>query len=187
MYFQSLPKIFYDDRYVTNILASVRKRKSSFTNNYMLFNEYLVLDGDTPEIVSHKVYGTTEYWWIVCIVNNIFSLSQWPKSQKVLDKYIERKYGDQKHNTAYYVQDGVPVNKRFRTEFSAAGSTITYHEDQDDLGAATYKMIVGRGEKITWNEFENIINDERRSIKILSKEYVNDFVLEYKKLMSQNG
>lgn len=24
-----------------------------------------------PDLISHKLYGTTDYWWVICLVNGI--------------------------------------------------------------------------------------------------------------------
>ncbi len=31
----------------------------------------VAIDVCRPDLISYKVYGTTEFWWVICLVNNI--------------------------------------------------------------------------------------------------------------------
>ena len=76
MYFNSIPKIYYDSenkrqpKVVTNLLRRVGIRTKVKTNT-ALFDTYRVKAGETPEIIAHKLYGDSELHWIVMMVNNI--------------------------------------------------------------------------------------------------------------------
>ena len=71
-----MPKIYYDSagtgqpKIVTNLLRRVGVRTKVKTNT-MLFDTYNVREGETPEIIAHKMYGDPELHWIVMLVNNI--------------------------------------------------------------------------------------------------------------------
>ena len=66
MYFNSIPKIYYDSqnnkrpKVVTNLLRRVGVRAKIKTNT-ALFDTYRVKAGETPEIIAHKLYGVTNY------------------------------------------------------------------------------------------------------------------------------
>lgn len=102
-YFLQIPKILYPslaadataDQYValTNILA-----RSAFLREVMensaLFYEYQVKDGETPEVIAHKLYGDVGRFWIVLLFNNLSNaFYDFPMVQEQLDSYIEKKYG----------------------------------------------------------------------------------------------
>ena len=76
MYFNTIPKIYYDSvgdknpKIVTNILRRVGLRAKVKTNT-LLFDTYDVKEGETPEIIAHKLYGESELHWIVMLVNNV--------------------------------------------------------------------------------------------------------------------
>jgi hypothetical protein len=54
---------------------------------------YVVVEGDTPEIVSYKFYGTPLYHWVVLIVNDIVNpREEWPLSENQLINKIALKY-----------------------------------------------------------------------------------------------
>lgn len=191
MYFDGLPKIVYNlggeaqtERAVTNLLTSIRRRHNAFGNDYMLFERMFVADGDTPEIVAHKYYGHTKWWWVVCLVNNIVKPSMWPLSDHDLTRTIERKYGKKKHSLAYYMRDGVPSQKKFRREFTDGdGNVINHHERGEGLGAERFGMVSTRGTPVTWEEDAIMKNEMKRDIELLGKQYLDDFVSDYKRLI----
>ena len=70
MYFSTFPVIPYDAvgnndfKFVTNLLRRVSIRAKVKTST-ALFDTYDVKNGETPEMIAHKLYGDTEYHWIV--------------------------------------------------------------------------------------------------------------------------
>lgn len=100
MYFTNLPTTYYtlDNRssiqVVTNILV-----RSIFTdelkNNFSLYDEYDIVDGETPEITAYKIYGNSELHWIILHTNDIIDPRfDWVLSQNQLQTYVESKYGN---------------------------------------------------------------------------------------------
>ena len=73
-YFNYFPKTAYtfdgtNIQYVTNLLSKV-SFESDFKENSVIYYEYLVSDGETPEIVAHKIYGSAEKHWIILMLND---------------------------------------------------------------------------------------------------------------------
>jgi hypothetical protein len=66
---------FYTEETVENTkeLDFLNNSLSKFTMNYDV-GYYLVMETDLmrPDMISYKNYGTVNYWWIICLVNNIF-------------------------------------------------------------------------------------------------------------------
>jgi len=87
MYFKEFPVFLYDFKYgdfetkthiVKDITRNVRFRKEVL-DNIAVFDEYDIMDGDTPEIVAERVYGDPEYHWILMLANQRYDyLSDWP-------------------------------------------------------------------------------------------------------------
>ena len=59
-----------------------------FQENTVFLENYIVLDGETPELVSQKFYGTPFNHWIILMVNNIIDpREEWPiPENRVLDR-----------------------------------------------------------------------------------------------------
>lgn len=111
MYFQNFPAIYYEYeiggkkvlRTVTDITQNIRV-VSSILDSITLYDEYDIMDGETPEIISNKIYGSPLYHWIIMIANQRFNyLEDWPMTTDQLETYIKNKYGDQMYATRYYV------------------------------------------------------------------------------------
>lgn len=100
-FFQSFPKIPYDmsnerlktfDR-VTNVFFRLRVLRSVLTN-ISAYYEYIIREGDTPEILANKVYGDAEAHWIILMANDIIDAQyDWPLNNRDFKKYILAKYG----------------------------------------------------------------------------------------------
>lgn len=95
MLFKNYPQISYNfgNRNVT--LIDIFKN-ISFTNtdNNLAFDDYYVQDGETPEDVSLKFYGSTSYAWVVLLVNNKLDIKKdWFISAEEYDLYKESTLG----------------------------------------------------------------------------------------------
>ena len=50
--------------------------------------EYNVIDGESPESISQKYYGTSDLWWLILKLNNIQDrFYDWPLSDSVLREW----------------------------------------------------------------------------------------------------
>lgn len=114
MYFSSFPKIVYDFdlsngtdyKIVTDITRNVRVRKQ-LLENIALYDYYDIEEGETPEMISEKVYGTPYYHWVIMLYNQRYDyVNDFPLSQLELDKHIDKKYGDKKYHVHDYKVDG---------------------------------------------------------------------------------
>lgn len=114
MYFANFPKIVYDFdlatgtdyKVVTDVTRNVRLRKQ-ILENISLYDYYDIAEGDTPEIISEKIYGTPYYHWVIMLVNQRYDyVNDFPLSQLELDTYIDKKYGDKKHHVHDYKFNG---------------------------------------------------------------------------------
>lgn len=98
MYFQKFPQTLYslDDRKSVQVVTNILQRvviKESIKDNLSLFDEYDIIDGETPEIVAHKFYNNAGYHWLVLHMNDIIDPRfDWPLSTRMLNQYIQSKY-----------------------------------------------------------------------------------------------
>jgi len=98
-YFRYFPKTFYTSDTdsdgldsVTNIIARFAIA-NDIRDNTNMFYPYDVQDTDTPEIIAHKIYGSSERHWIVLSLNQIIDPQwDWPLNQDNFIKYVNNKY-----------------------------------------------------------------------------------------------
>lgn len=107
MYFNSLGTTKYDDVLITDILkrivlASPNLDKSS------LVEQYTIIEGETPESVSDNYYQTTNYYWLILMMNNIKSrYFDWPMSSQELQQYVASIYGNK---SSLFFSDDTLIN-----------------------------------------------------------------------------
>lgn len=122
MYFKNFPKIFYDfnvtdnDRKLkalTDITANVRVRKA-IIEKVTLYDEYDVQDGETPELISEKFYGTPDFHWILMILNERYDyVNDFPYTQEELEQHVKDLYGENKINDIHhYEKNGIVVEAK---------------------------------------------------------------------------
>ena len=165
-YFSKFPLYAYDIQdtqnrtLITDILRRVNLKGNALANT-LVFDQYVVQDGDQPDMVAHKYYGDSELHWVIITVNNITSRYDWPLDQVALSNFVSDKYSN---------PDG-----------------IHHYEINATSGDTTKKLIVASdtdgATAITNYEHEETLNDNKRRIRILDRAFVSKFTDEFKDLI----
>jgi len=98
-FFKQFPTVGYDfDRNgilqnMTDIFRHV-KPLDNFIDNSLGYRFYEIQDGERPDIVSQKLYGTPNYYWTFFVVNERLhdGYREWPMSQIDFSEYLDKKY-----------------------------------------------------------------------------------------------
>ena len=98
-YFSMFPTEGYDyyrDGIVQNVVGiykSVRPLQN-FIDNLAGYNYYEIKNGERPDIVSQRLYGSVNYYWTFFIINEFLhdGIGVWPMSQEDLTEYINNEY-----------------------------------------------------------------------------------------------
>ena len=108
MYFEQFPLIPYDSvgdgisKDVTNIFRRVAVR-AKVKSNTALFDTYDVRDGETPEMIAHRLYDDATLHWVILLFNEIHDrYHQWPMSTIQFEDYLTDKYGDNVNSVHHY-------------------------------------------------------------------------------------
>ena len=142
MYFSNFPKIVYDFdlstgtdyKIVTDITRNVRFRKQ-ILENISLYDYYDIAEGETPEMIAEKIYGTPYYHWVIMLANQRYDyVNDFPLSQLELDAHIDKKYGDKKYQVHDYKENG----------FIKEGVNILRLRDSAISGGGIGEMAVGK-------------------------------------------
>jgi hypothetical protein len=237
-FFDKFPTISYslsgkkypDYQIITNILfrtAFIREaldKKTSYT-------EYIIRDGDTPDILANKIYGDSEAYWIILYANEIIDPQyDWPMTTTVFNKYIADKYRsmaeddigpeledyqviawtqDLTNDASVHHYEKVVKNENLTaketsiTRFVINKTKLTnnnlnvpydYYDGPGSLPAEqSYDPININGETIiqnissnavTYYDYEDELNEQRRTIRIPKKEYYNQIITEFNALTS---
>lgn len=221
-FFSLFPKMLYDidgrqlSNYhtVTNVFFRVGVIKKAL-ENITAYYEYLVKDGETPEILSEKVYGTPHAHWVILLANNIVDPQyDWPLDETSFSKFIIGKYGSvaaaqtQIHHYEKVIErtetlTGITTISRFeinQTKLTDNVSDVPYdfYEGAGSLPETqtfnTYDMgdtrtvteIVYRN-SVSAYDYEQELNDAKRSIKIVKAEYYPQLLRELQALTGVNN
>jgi len=181
MYFESMPKIYYDSmstgqpKVVTNLLRRVGVRAKVKTNT-LLFDTYDVKEGESPESIAHKLYGDSELHWVVLLVNDVTDrYHQWPLNYSQFNQYIADKY-DNVDGVHHY--ELAQSSGNTDTKIEVYNNSALYSGDQDFYSSAT---------TITNREYEEAQQDQRRQIRLLDPIHIESFVEEYINLMNESS
>ena len=97
-YFRHYPTIDFDLKNDGNLIQAKDIFRSIRVSSESLegitgYEYYYVGDQDRPDVLASKLYSDSTLYWLFWIVNDHFATyDDWPKSQRVLEKFIKRKY-----------------------------------------------------------------------------------------------
>lgn len=163
MYFNEFNTMYYPFsingqevvKIVRDITTNVRLRKA-ILENVTLFDEYDIVDGETPEIISAKVYGSPEFHWVIMLCNQRYDyLNDFPMSERVLNDYIAAKYEGDEYETHHYVDD-----RGFTVASTTPGAT-----------------------PITNYQYEVDLNESKRRIKLISPQLLTQLITQFKSII----
>ena len=154
---------------VTDIFRRVKIR-SKLANNVTLLDKYDVHEGEKPEDVAYKIYGDSDYFWVVTLVNNIVNrYYDWPLSEYVFQQYLKDKYSNPDGIHHYEItQSSGP-----QTGNGPADYSHKLEVNSDTVGAESVSNI----------EYERRLQDQKRQIKILPHSYISVFENEFDNLI----
>lgn len=101
MYFKDFPIFLYDFNYgngvvKTSVVKDITRNiriKQEVLANVALYDYYDIVDGETPEIIAEKFYGSPEYHWVVMLANEKLDYAlDFPMPENVLQKHISDVY-----------------------------------------------------------------------------------------------
>jgi hypothetical protein len=193
-YFQSTPKIAVTDKYGNSVIyRNIMARLSiipAVLKNPLLYYEYDVQEGDTPEIVAYKYYGDVNRYWIVLFSNQMMDPQwDWPLDYRNLVSYIEDKY--QNPTGIHSYQKIITLTNLLENTTTVNTYTISESEYNDIIEETkTIEMASGvvvyqlEKKSLTNYEYEVELNDSKRIIKLLNRDYASQLEQEFQALMS---
>ena len=173
MYFENFPLTIYDSvgdgnyKLVTNLLKRVTIR-SQIKSNTALYDTYDVKEGETPEMIAHKLYDAPELHWVILLLNNITDrYHQWPMNNNQFLAYLKDKYDD------------VDATHHYEISQVSGDTSIKIDIGTDNTDYPTASIVTNA-------EHEEDLQNKIRKIKLLDPSYVEDFVTEFEELMGES-
>jgi hypothetical protein len=193
---------------VTNITFRVGIVKS-ILKNISSYYEYEVREGETPEILAERVYRNPYAYWIILYANDMFDPNyDWPMNNFIFKKYIINKYGSfewAKTNIHHYekvierrenitgeinekryivgeqnllAQTNIDIpSESFWSDIADEGDWETFTINGKTFSQRTYRN------EVSYFDYEENLNNERRLIKIIKEEYYPVIMDEFRDLV----
>jgi len=177
MYFDQFPVIFYDavgngdPKVVTHLLKRVALH-SKASESVALFDTYDVRNGETPEMIAHKYYDDAEYHWVILLVNNITDrYHQWPMNTRQFLAHLAERY--------------VNVDAVHHYEINQVSGDTNVKINIGITNIDTDGNTIADATLITNREYEDEKQDVLRKIRLLDPIYLEQFVEEFERLVSE--
>jgi hypothetical protein len=185
-FFSNLPNIVVGDPNSDSVPSNFVITKNLFRRskvipevlrNYTYFTKYIIPGNAKPYQISHDIYGSVDYEWILLIVNDITNVyEQWPLSDIELQTKIQDKYGLKQTEIKYWRTKEVKDSKGniIVPKNLIVNDTYTYRLPNGEF-IPKNNLI----EAVTNYEYELEKNNEKRNIYLLFPELLERFITEY--------
>jgi hypothetical protein len=122
-FFRQFPKIQYNTLLdgltteVTNIYRHVDVN-DVLIDDASTYTYYEIQDGERPDIVSSRLYGTPDYYWTFFVANESLKsgLNSWPLEYNQFQEWIEQEYGAYSVMVFAPIQTQVLINGEVKIE-----------------------------------------------------------------------
>ena len=175
MYFSKFPQGNYDlsgngnEKLVTDLMRRVKVR-AKITNEASLYDKYDVPNGEKPEDTAFKHFGDPELHWVILLTNNITDrYYDWPLSFSDFETFIKDKYAN---------PDGI-----HHYEVTTSSGKTTGDGPDDYSHKIEVNSDASGAQSVSNREYEQRLQDEKRSIKLLNPAYLTTFVQEFNNLV----
>lgn len=141
--------------YQMNITRRIDSLPEYKSNERYYFN-HDIEEAETPEIIADKLYDNVEWSWIILQFNNIINpFEEWCKSTSELHSFILEKYKD-----PYEINQWISIETGYKVD------PLLYPKD--------------KVRPITNYEYEQIINNRKRSIKVPYEDVARSIAQQHK-------
>lgn len=176
-FFQKIPTIGYDingsgeKTLAVDILQRIKMR-DILLNDFLIFYTYTVKDGETPEMIADKLYGSAQFHWIVLLANNIVDpFYDWPMSQENLIETIRLKYSTPGIDGLIYAYQTVD---HYEDKLGNVIDSVTFHS----LPASERKEVRIYDQEVA-------VNEAKRTVRLLDPHYITQVDNEADSIMKQ--
>jgi hypothetical protein len=194
LYFNTLPNITYPDGNSgkTIIMKDLMTRVyvvSKLVNDPLMYYSYDIKEGETPEIVAYKYYGSVDDFWLVLLANNANDPEwDWPLTLNNLQNFIQSKYGPAVNDVHHYEQITTITNP-LTNESEKTVVTIGSEQyanliiESTTCSFPTGDVIYSVDKREVSNfTYELELNESKRSINLIDKTIALSLQREFRRL-----
>ena len=187
-YFRPFPKIQYDIKknklplLLTNVTARYKIR-DVLKSKVAIYYDYIVKDGDRPDLIAYKYYDDETLDWLIYLVNDIIDpYYDWPLKQDAFEKYMRSLYGSTSVARATVYEYRKILNDQ---SVLFDGTIIPERYVVVDLNTYNGLATAARREVDAYEYYEEL-NNKKRQIKILDKRFATNIKSEVELIFGEN-
>lgn len=196
-YFEAFPTIDYNDQKIKNLLTRVKFLEAAKTSA-SVYHPFTILDGESPAKIAYDYYDSTDYQWIIFLLNDIVDpYHDWPLDTYDFEEHVKAKYGSlaQAQSTILHyvkVPDEYLVNLNDPNDYHLAstfsGDSSGYKLIQDDkeirISPETYAQNPDDAfQPVDAYTYEMARNETKRNIKLLDRSFTRSIENELKEIL----
>jgi hypothetical protein len=176
-YFSKFPLLAYDIKgnKVRKLLPDILRRvklRASIKSGGMLFDKYDVKEGEKPEDVAFKWFGDPELHWVILMTNNVTDrYYDWPMNQAQFAEYLDDKYSN---------PDAIHHYEVTKDSGRTTGQGPSDYSHLVEVNSDTENAV-----SVSFREYEEREQDQKRQIQLLNKSLLGDFVAEFDRLIAE--
>ena len=211
-YFRELPDILYQSNLlhkvssqeyirIKNIFRRV-KIQDWIAENTNFFNKYTIRDGERPDTMAERLYGSSDRDWIIILTAGITNIrNDWPLGNYDLYRYAEAKYGTDLNAVHHYetieVRDNkgrliLPGGQRVDQNFtiptpydaSATNFYVGVRPQSDNIDYRSVNSDINPVTGVSNYEYETQLNESKREIEVMKPIYLQQFLNDMRELMN---
>ena len=193
-YFRELPNLEYQS-FLSDSISSQsylkvknlfrrNKLRDDLQNNFTVFDKYEIMEGARPDTVAEELFGNSELDWVVLLTAGIINVrDEWPLSNQDLYEFTENKYGFVNINNVHHYETTEVKDSQGRLilpKGKVVDSNFTIPKpDTSNEETTTLNPVIGIS---NW-EYETIKNEKKRSIYVLRRMYLQQFLNDMRDIM----
>jgi hypothetical protein len=148
------------------------KLRAGIKNGMFLFDKYDVVVGEKPEDIAFKYYGDARLHWVILMTNDITDrYYQWPMTQPQFEEFLADKYGSGSEDSVHHYEITQASGRSTGQGPDDYSHKVEVNSDEDDA------------ETITNRQYEQRLQDKYGQIRLLDKQYLNQFLREFDRLI----
>ena len=211
-YFRELPDILYQSNLlhkvssqeyirIKNIFRRV-KIQDWIAENTNFFNKYTIRDGERPDTMAERLYGSSDRDWIIILTAGITNIrDDQPLGNYDLYRYAEAKYGTDLNSVHHYetieVRDNkgrliLPGGQRVDQNFtiptpydaSATNFYVGVRPQSDNIDYRSVNSDINPVTGVSNYEYETQLNESKREIEVMKPIYLQQFLNDMRELMN---
>jgi hypothetical protein len=158
-YFKDFPSAEYTlpsgTKFTSRDLSIRFRPVSSLANKILTTYSYQTKDGERPDMIAHRYYDHADFAWLVMLSGELYHyLGDFALTEQQLVAHIEKSYG-------------IPIQ-----------TAMTTPHHYIDLDGDVIDRVDASTEWVSIYEHEFNLNESKRIIKLISKDYLPQIVAE---------